>query len=40
MYPCLINMKVLTFEDFMKKYKLKKDTMKKSELQRVCIYKL
>ena len=28
-------MKVLNFTDFMKKYKLKNDTMNESELQRV-----
>ena len=38
MYPCLINMKVLNFREFMKKYNLKKDTMKESELQRFYIY--
>ena len=31
-------MKVLNFEDFMKKYKLKKDTMNESQLQRVYNY--
>ena len=31
-------MKVLNFEDFMKKYNLKNDTMNESEIQRVCIY--
>ena len=36
-YIC-INMKVLNFKDFMKKYKLKNDTMNESELQRVYNY--
>ena len=31
-------MKVINFEDFMKKNKLKNDTMNESELQRVCNY--
>ena len=31
MYLCLINMKVLYFKDFMKKIKLKNDTMNESE---------
>ena len=31
-------MKVLSFKDFMKKYKLKNDTMNESELQRVYSY--
>ena len=31
-------MKVLHFDDFMKKYNLKNDTMNESELQRVYIY--
>ena len=31
-------MKVLNFRDFMKKYKLKDDTMNESELQRVYNY--
>ena len=35
MYPCLINMKVLSFKDFMKKYILKDDTMDESQLQKV-----
>ena len=34
MNPCLINMKILTFKDFMKKYKLKSDTMNESHLQK------
>ena len=38
MYPCLINMKILYFEDFMKKYNLKNDTMNESQLQRVHNY--
>ena len=38
MYSCLINMKVLNFKDFMKKYNLKNDTMNESELQRVYNY--
>ena len=36
-YIC-INMKVLNFRDFMKKYNLKNDTMNESELQRVNNY--
>ena len=35
MYSSLINMKVFNFKDFMKKYKLKNDTMNESEIQRV-----
>ena len=35
MYLCLINKKVLNFEDFMKKYNLKGDTMNESDLQRI-----
>ena len=35
MYLCLINMRVLYFKDFMKKYILKNDTMNESRLQRV-----
>ena len=31
----MIQMKILNFKDFMKKYNLKDDTMNKSELQRV-----
>ena len=31
-------MKILNFRDFMKKYSLKKDTMNKSELQKVYNY--
>ena len=31
-------MKVLNFKDFMKKYKLKNDTMNESQLQRFYIY--
>ena len=38
MNPCLINMKILTFKDFIKKYKLKNDTMNESQLQRVYNY--
>ena len=38
MYPCLINMKLLNFKDFMKKYKLKDDTMNELELQRIYNY--
>ena len=34
MYPCLINMKLLNFKDFMKKYNLKNDTMNESQLQK------
>ena len=29
------NMNVLNFKDFMKKYKLKKDTMNESQLQKI-----
>ena len=35
MYSCLINMKILNFKDFMKKYKLKNDTMNESQLQKI-----
>ena len=38
MYPCLIFMKILNFEDFMKKYNLKDDTMNESQLQKKYIY--
>ena len=38
MYLCLINMKFLKFKSFMKKYKLKNDTMNESELQRFYNY--
>ena len=38
MYPCLINKKLLNFEDFMKKYKLKNDTMNESQLQKLYSY--
>ena len=31
-------MKVLTFEDFMKKYNLKNDTMNESQLQKIYKY--
>ena len=40
MYPCLINMKVLNFIDFMKKYKLKNDTMNESQLQTIYNYNI
>ena len=33
-------MKVLIFKDFMKKFKLKNDTMNESQLQRVYNYKI
>ena len=33
-------MKILNFEDFMKKYNLKYDTMNESEIQRVYNYKI
>ena len=36
-YNCM-NMKVLNFNDLMKKYKLKNDTMNESQLQRVYNY--
>ena len=32
MYPCLINMKILNFKDFIKKYNLKNDTMNDFQL--------
>ena len=35
MYSCLINMKLLNFKDFLKKYNLKNDTMNESQLQKV-----
>ena len=35
MYSYLINMKVLNFKDFMKKYNLKNDTMNESQLQKI-----
>ena len=38
MYPCLINMKILNFKDFMKRYKLKVDTMNEPQLQRIYNY--
>ena len=39
MYNCeYINMKILNFKDFMKKYKLKNDTMNVSEVQKVYNY--
>ena len=38
MYSCLINMKVLNFKKFMKKYKLKNDTMNESQLQKIYNY--
>ena len=31
-------MTILNFKDFMKKYKLKKDTMNESQLQKICNY--
>ena len=34
-YSCLINMKILIFEDFMKKYNLKNNTMNESQLQKI-----
>ena len=40
MYPCLINMKILNFIDFMKKYKLKNDTMNESQLQTIYNYNI
>ena len=33
-YNC-INMKLLNFKDFMKKYNFKKDTMNESQLQKI-----
>ena len=33
-YTC-INMKILNFKDFMKKYNLKNDTMNESQLQEI-----
>ena len=38
MYSCLINMKVLYFKDFLKKYSLKNDTMNESQLQKIYKY--
>ena len=38
MYSCLINMNILNFKEFMKKYNLKNDTMNESQLQRVYYY--
>ena len=38
MYSCLKNMKVLNFKDFMKKNKLKNDTMNESQLQKIYNY--
>ena len=38
MYSCLINMKILNFKDFMKKYNLRNDTMKESQLQKLYNY--
>ena len=38
-YPFLINMKVLSFEDFVKKYNLKNDTMNESHLKKFIIIK-
>ena len=35
MYPSLINIKVLKYKDFMKKYNLKNDTMNESQLQKI-----
>ena len=35
MNPCLINMKILTLKNFMKKYKLKNDTMNELQLQKI-----
>ena len=40
MYLCLINMKILSFKDFMKKDKLKNDTMNISQLQKVYNYNI
>ena len=38
MYSSLINMKILSFKGFMKKYKLKNDTMNESQLQKIYNY--
>ena len=46
MYECsiiniiinILNLKVLNFKDFMKKYDLKNDTMKETQLQRIYNY--
>ena len=38
MYPCLINMQVLNFKDFMKKYNLKNYTINESQLQSIYNY--
>ena len=37
MYPCLINMIILNFKDFMNKYKLKNDTMNETEFKEFII---
>ena len=38
MYSCLLNMELLNFKDFMKKYNLKNDTMNQSQLQKIYKY--
>ena len=38
MNPCLINMKILNFKSFMKKYNLKNNTMNETELQKFYNY--
>ena len=40
MNPCLINMKILTFKDFMKKYNSRNDAMNESQLQRIYNYSI
>ena len=37
MYSCLINMRVLSVKDSMKKYILKNDTMNESQLRKIYI---
>ena len=39
-YSWFINMRILNFKDFMKKYNLKDDTMNESQLQRVYKYSI
>ena len=36
MYSCLINMKILNFKDFMRKYNLENDTMNESQIRKIC----
>ena len=32
---CIVNMKIINFEDFMKKYNIKDDIMNESQLQKL-----